>query len=53
MSASGAAEAFITSTVRGVLPVNRIDAHAYGPPGPVTQAVMAAYAGAMARSVAE
>lgn len=45
-------EAFITSTVRGVVPVNRIDAHVYGPPGPVTRAVMAAYAEAMRRSVA-
>lgn len=47
-----AAEAFITSTVRGVVPVNRIDTHLYGPPGPVTQAVRAAYAEAMSRSVA-
>ncbi len=46
-----AAEAFITSTVRGLVPVKRIDAQAYGPPGPVTQAVIAAYAECMARSV--
>ena len=46
-------EAFITSTVRGLVPVNRIDARGFGPPGPVTRRLMAAYAACMERSVAE
>jgi branched-chain amino acid aminotransferase len=48
-----AEECFITSTVRGVVPVERIDHRRYGPPGPVTQRVMAAYGDCMARSVAD
>lgn len=46
-----AEECFITSTVRGVVPVSRIDDRPYGPPGPVTRQVMAAYAARMAESV--
>jgi branched-subunit amino acid aminotransferase/4-amino-4-deoxychorismate lyase len=46
-----AEECFITSTVRGVVPVCRIDDRHYGPPGPVTRQVMAAYAARMEESV--
>ena len=35
------------------VPVERIDHRRYGPPGPVTQRVMAAYGDCMARSVAD
>lgn len=46
-----AEEAFITSTVRGVVPVCRIDARRYGPPGPVTRRILDAYRSAMDEDV--
>lgn len=48
---ANAEEAFITSTVRGIVPVSRIDVHVFGEPGPVTQRVMAAYRDLMVRAV--
>jgi len=36
-------EAFLTSTRRGVLPVRRVGDIEIGPPGPITQQLMAAY----------
>ncbi|HEY54458.1 MAG TPA: hypothetical protein G4N94_13490 [Caldilineae bacterium] len=36
-------EAFLTSTRRGVLPVNRVGEQALGEPGPITKQLMAAY----------
>lgn len=47
----GAAEVFITSATRGVLPVTRVDEHPVGDgtPGPVTRRLMALY-DAMARA---
>lgn len=46
-------EAFITSTIRGLVPVNRIDARVFGSPGPVTRRLIEAYGECMARSVGE
>jgi branched-chain amino acid aminotransferase len=46
-----AQEAFITSSTRGIVPVRRVDDHAFGPPGPVTQRLLAAYAGLIRHSV--
>lgn len=43
VGARAADEAFLTSSIRGVLPVRRIDDHAMPAPGPVTARVMALY----------
>lgn len=40
---SRATEAFITSSVRGVVPAQRIDDRVFGSPGPVTRRLMVAY----------
>ena len=40
---AAADEAFITSSVRGVVPVAAIDGRAFEPPGPVTARVLAGY----------
>jgi branched-chain amino acid aminotransferase len=44
--------AFITSSTRGIVPVRRIDDHVFGPPGPVTRRLLAAYDELMRRDVA-
>lgn len=43
-------EAFITSSVRGVMPVARIDDRRWPAPGPVTRRLMAAYQDELARN---
>jgi branched-chain amino acid aminotransferase len=47
----GADEVFITSSIRGVLPVSHVDGRSVGAdcPGPVTRRVMELYAGYLAR----
>jgi branched-chain amino acid aminotransferase len=40
---AGAEEAFLTSSVRGVMPVSRVDDRWAAPPGPVTRRLMALY----------
>ncbi len=37
-------EVFVTSSVRGIFPLRRVGTRSYGPPGPVTSALMARYA---------
>ncbi|MCO6453001.1 MAG: aminotransferase class IV [Caldilineales bacterium] len=41
---TGWREAFLTSTRRGVLPINRVGEHSLGDPGPVTKRLHEAYA---------
>ena len=36
-------EAFLTSTRRRILPINRVDDHRLGPAGPLTRRLLAAY----------
>jgi branched-subunit amino acid aminotransferase/4-amino-4-deoxychorismate lyase len=47
-------EAFLTSSLRGIAPLVRLDGRAVGAgtPGPITRALIAAYADAVARECA-
>ncbi|MEZ4469476.1 MAG: aminotransferase class IV [bacterium] len=47
---AAADEVFITSSVRGVMPVARIDAQTWAAPGPVTRTLMDAYQALLARN---
>lgn len=48
---AAAQEAFITSSTRGIVPVRRVDDRVFGPPGPVTRRLMAAYDALVHRAV--
>ncbi|MEM9070180.1 MAG: aminotransferase class IV [Myxococcota bacterium] len=46
-----AEEAFLTSATREVMPISRVDERVFGPPGPITKALLEAYRGSLGARV--